>query len=243
MMKPLTLLAISGSPRKKGNSVQFLADTLAVLPELNWSVTVTEYSFAAKKFSPCIGCLSCYKKGGECVFQDDFQELRELWVGADIILYAFPIYGLNMPGQMKCFLDRLGNAFYGYYPVSSVRHLKVIGALPQGGVSMGGQEISNLFVMAHAALMNSVYVSGDGAHVGSGAISGAGGNPNSFREKLAAEEPAYCQELAMARNMLTRMVEMAAILRSGALSLAETLAQDAHYGPPLQRMRKSAGEE
>ncbi len=239
-MRPLQLLAIVASPRKQGNSNTFLQDTLQGLEDVAFPVEVSRYFFAGKQFGPCTGCLACYKNGGKCVVQDDYAELRQLWIDADLILYAFPIYALGMPGQLKCFLDRLGNSFYGYYEVSSVRHIKVIGALPQGGVSMGGQELSNQAVMEHAALFNSVYVSGDGAHVGSGAIAGAGGNRKSLLEKGEVQEPAYMAEVAMARNMLKRMVEMAAILQSGVLSLKQTLQQDPRYLPLINRLEEKS---
>ena len=235
-MKPLKLLAISASPRKDGNSRQFLTDTLKFLDDQMFPVNVTEYSFAGKKFGPCIGCLACYKNGGKCVINDDYEDLRQLWIASDIILYAFPVYALSMPGQMKCFIDRLGNSFYGHYEISYVRHLKVIGALAQGGVYMGGQEICNQSIMQHANLLSSVYTSGDGVHAGCGAIVGAGGNRNSLREKAASCDPGYAAELKMAQNTLKRMVEMAAILRAGVLGLKEKLSRDPRYLPALARM-------
>lgn len=235
-MKPLNLLAISASPRKDGNSYQFLTDTLKSLKDQMFPVDVTEYSFAGKKLSPCNGCLACYKNGGKCIIKDDYEELRQLWIDSDIILYAFPVYHLGMPGQMKCFIDRLGNTFYGHYKISYVRHLKVIGALAQGGVYMGGQEICNQAVMQHANLLASVYTSGDGVHAGCGAIVGAGGNRHSLREKSANSDPGYIHEMEMARSSLKRMVEMAAILRIGTLGLKENLSQDPRYLPALTRM-------
>lgn len=238
-MKSLKLLAISASPRKNGNSSQFLNDTLEFLEDQIFPVDVTKYSFAGKKFGHCIGCLACYKNGGKCIIKDDFEVLRQLWIDSDIILYSFPVYALNMPGQMKCFIDRLGNTFYGHYEISYVRHLKVIGALTQGGVYMGGQEISNQAVMQHANLLASVYTSGDGVHVGCGAIAAAavgGGNRNSLQEKSEKGDPGYLASLKMAESTLTRMVEMAAILQTGVLGLNKELSQDSRYLPALARM-------
>lgn len=235
-MKSLKLLGISASPRKNGNSSQFLKDTLKALEDQKFPVDVKKYSFAGKKFGPCIGCLNCYNNGGKCIINDDFEELRQLWIDSDIILYSFPVYALNMPGQLKCFIDRLGNAFHGYFEIGRVRHLKVIGALAQGGVYMGGQEISNQAVMQHANLLTSVFTSGDGVHGGCGAIAGAGGNRNSLREKSKENDSGYLVELKMAKSTLKRMVEMAAILQTGVLGLRKDLGQDPRYLPALERM-------
>lgn len=236
-MKSLKLLGISGSPRKNGNSFQLLTDTLKAIEDQKFSVNVTKYSFAGKNIGPCIGCLNCYNNGGKCIINDDFEELRQLWIDSDIILYSFPVYALNMPGQLKCFIDRLGNAFHGY-ETSHLRHLKVIGALAQGGVYMGGQEISNQTVMQHANLLTSVFTSGDGVHGGCGAIAGVGGNRNSLREKGEDGDPGYYAELKMAKSTLKRMIEMAAILQTGVLGLRNELSQDPVYLPALERMSK-----
>jgi len=112
--------------------------------------------------------------------------------------------------------------------------MKVVACLAQGGVSMGGQEIANLAVMQHAALLNNFYVSADGAHVGSGAVSGEGGNKDSFREKGKTADPAYLRSVKEAQSMLQRMIETAEILRTGLLALKNEL--DSGYTHCIHRM-------
>ena len=232
------LLAICGSPRKNGNSAVYLEDTLNVLDKMSFSVEVTRFKFAGKRIGPCTGCLACYKNGGKCVERDDFSELREMWLRADIVLYAVPVYHIGITGQLKCFFDRLGNSLYGCFDGNPVRHMKVVAGLAQGGVAMGGQELANLTIMQHAALLNNIYISSDNAHVGCGAVSGPGGNKNAFREKAAKSDPGYAFEVADAQNMLRRAVELAEILRAGIRGLESELRNDKCYAPCILRTER-----
>ncbi|MDL2264328.1 flavodoxin family protein [Synergistaceae bacterium OttesenSCG-928-I11] len=218
----IRLLAVMASPRANGNSAwiihELLEDTGRDIP-----VKSTVYSMSGKRISPCTGCLGCYKNGGDCVIRDDFQELKSLWVSNDAILYVMPVYHLGVPGQLKCFFDRLGNTFHGQPPQ---KHRKVIGAIAQGGISMGGQELTNLYLMSHALIMHSFFVIGDRAQLGIGLVSGVGGNRDSFREKSVSGETGYVRDLEISRNMLRRLVETTAIIRAGISLVCETQEED-----------------
>ena len=108
--RPVKVLAISASPRNPSNSEVFLQEALGVLPTLRIQTDVTVYHFRGKNFRPCIACLQCFKNGGMCILQDDFESLRQLWLAADCIIYSLPVYVVGIPGVLKCFLDRLHNA-------------------------------------------------------------------------------------------------------------------------------------
>ena len=160
----LIVLGINGSPRE-GNSLFLLKEALQASREVDQEkVAVEEYSFRGKKFGPCVGCFRCVedKSLGECVIKDDFQHLRDLWLKADVILYSVPVYHVGIPGQVKCFIDRLGNTINRYYRLTSPRFLKVIGAIAQGTHFAAGQELAVTFLLHHAVLKNCLPVSGDG---------------------------------------------------------------------------------
>jgi multimeric flavodoxin WrbA len=234
----LKLLGIAASPRGNGNSVFLLEETIKRLDAAPFEVESKTCCLAGKKIFPCNGCLACYKNGGKCVLNDDFEAIREMWIDADVVLYSLPVYHAGVPGQLKCFFDRLGNSFYGYYATGPARHMKVVGSISQGGVPMGGQEMSNLYIMTHAALMYSFFVAGDSGHMGTGLVSGRGGNRSAFKEKAETEEKSYLEQIAVASNMLRRMVETAAIIRTGIWDLREILTEDAHYLPFIKQMEK-----
>lgn len=237
-MKKIKLLAVNASPRS-GNSRFLLEKSIEDVPAYLADTEIERYSFRAKKILPCISCFKCVDNGGCCVIKDDFEELRQMWIKADVIIYSFPVYHLSIPGQLKCFIDRLGNAFYGYYEVTSVRHMKVIGILAQGMHFFGGQELATSTLIHHAVLMNSIPISGDGWH----SYTGASGwthnrmDNKALEELLGEQEPDVEITITAAKSVVKRCIEAAAIIKNGVLSLEAVLAKDPRYGPFLDRLK------
>ncbi len=97
------VLAISGSPRRKGNTEILCLETLEGAKEVGAEI---EFDTVARKdISGCDGCFTCGQKG-ICHIKDDAQPMFEKMNAADGIIFATPVYHWNMTGQMKCFLDR-----------------------------------------------------------------------------------------------------------------------------------------
>lgn len=102
------VLIISSSPRINGNS-----DTLAHEFEqgaLKAGNHVDFVNLAKKKINYCLACYGCREKH-RCVQKDDFNEILELALKADVILLATPVYFYSMSGQLKVFIDRLVAAY------------------------------------------------------------------------------------------------------------------------------------
>ena len=59
-----------------------------------------------KKINYCLGCNTCQKNGGTCVYTDDVPLILEKMIKADIIVLASPIYFYSITGQMKTLIDR-----------------------------------------------------------------------------------------------------------------------------------------
>jgi uncharacterized protein (UPF0297 family) len=74
--------------------------------------------------------------------------------------------------------------------------------------------------------------------MGTGFISGRGGNRDSFRNMAASDNKNYIEEMTGARNMLHRMVEAASILKEGVLQLRGVLSGDPQYVPFIERAEK-----
>lgn len=53
----------------------------------------------------CLGCYHCLNKGG-CVHKDDHEALVDKILAADGVIYATPVYILNMGATLKRYLDR-----------------------------------------------------------------------------------------------------------------------------------------
>ncbi len=101
--KPMKILVLTGSPRKNGNSATLAAQFIKGAEEAGHAVT--RFDAALKNVHPCIACNSC-GMDGPCVFQDDFQFVREHIVPADLVAFATPMYYFGFSSQLKAVLDR-----------------------------------------------------------------------------------------------------------------------------------------
>jgi len=111
MSERLVLLGISASPRKGGNSETVLDEALRSAEGFDGATVETErFTLAGTRLSPCLACYGCIDAQGECVIPDGFQALRDAWLRADAILYSIPVFAMSIPGQLKCFFDRLANS-------------------------------------------------------------------------------------------------------------------------------------
>lgn len=237
-MNKINLLAISVSPRK-GNSQYLLEEALKCVSQLSISTELQRFSFAGKKIEPCTGCLRCYKNGGKCIIKDDFEDVRQMWIAADAIIYSSPVYVANIPGHFKSFLDRLHNSFYGYYNgVTSMRHLKAIGFIIQGACMYGGQELAMQTIINHAILINSVPVAPDGSYIGAGGWTGEQNDPKAIEKRAFEGIQDVSMTVNIARNVVQRTVEVAAIIKAGVESLKDVLKEDPRYIPYVEKILK-----
>ena len=97
------VLGISTSPRPDGNSDSLLRQALAGAESAKASV---EYvSLRDLKIGPCIECNSCYTTG-MCRIEDDYQGLLQMMLDADRLIFAAPIFFMNVCAQAKTLIDR-----------------------------------------------------------------------------------------------------------------------------------------
>jgi multimeric flavodoxin WrbA len=102
-------LLISGSPRKDGNTCQLLGTCAGVL-EAN-GIPTELISLAGKTMRGCTACLWCRNHQDEkrCVIQnDDFQDIFNKMVEADIIVVGSPVYFGSAVPELMALLDRAG---------------------------------------------------------------------------------------------------------------------------------------
>ncbi len=237
-MQPLKVLAISASPRLKGNTSFLMEESLKTLDGFFLPTEIETYHFAGKKMQACIGCLKCYTNGGDCIVKDDFQKLRELWLWSDCVIYFAPVYVAGIPGQLKCFIDRLSNSEFGLYEVTSARHLRTIGAVMQGGDFPGGQELGIVDIMRHAAMASCIYIPPDGSYFGSGGWAD-GPDGVELKAKLERQAPDMILTLETAQSIVRRSVELAAVVRRGMGDMRELFSSDPRYKPYYERLDAS----
>lgn len=102
----MKVLAINGSPRgENGCTNMMLQPLLEGMCQAGAKTKIIKLD--DKQIHHCIGCFSCWTKTpGKCVFNDDMAELLNKIIGADIIVYATPLYYFTTTGLFKNFLDR-----------------------------------------------------------------------------------------------------------------------------------------
>lgn len=105
----MKVLAINGSPRKKGNTAFALQQVGSSLREESIDFEIVH--IGQKAIHGCIDCGKCKSNtNGKCSsFNDVVNEVLPLMCEADALLLGSPVYYSSIAGTMKCFLDR---AFY-----------------------------------------------------------------------------------------------------------------------------------
>lgn len=94
---------IAGSPRRKGNTETLLDRFLAGAESAG--AQVDKIVLARLKIAGCIACDGCWEDG-RCVVQDDFQNVYEQLIAADVIALAAPLFFWSVPAQVKALIDR-----------------------------------------------------------------------------------------------------------------------------------------
>lgn len=115
MMKKI--LIISTSLHKDSNS-EYLAKTFYNGAKEGGN-QVEFVSLVGKTIGFCTGCLAC-QRTQRCVIKDDAIEIADKVKGADILVFATPIYYYEMCGQMKTILDRCNPLYPSEYSFRDV---------------------------------------------------------------------------------------------------------------------------
>lgn len=103
----MKVLAINGSPRMdKGTTAVILNPFLEGLEDAG--ATTSLYYTSKMSIKPCRGCFACSINGtGICWQQDDVTGIYSEVAGADVWIFATPVYISGPTGPLKMFIDRL----------------------------------------------------------------------------------------------------------------------------------------
>jgi multimeric flavodoxin WrbA len=97
------ILAIYGSPRRKGNTALLLQKAVEGAREAH--ANVEEIVLRDLKISPCLEIYGC-KETGRCVIQDDFQPLYDKLLKCRGLMLASPIFFYTVSALTKSMMDR-----------------------------------------------------------------------------------------------------------------------------------------
>lgn len=99
----MKIVVLQGSPNKKGSTF-ILADCFRQGAEAAGH-TVEMIDVAHAHIHPCTGCVHCGYEG-PCVQKDDVESIRKKILGADMLVFATPLYYYGMSAQLKTLIDR-----------------------------------------------------------------------------------------------------------------------------------------
>jgi multimeric flavodoxin WrbA len=105
-MMLMKVLAISGSPRPKGNTHLLLQEALKVLEAEG--VQTAYLSLHDKQILPCRACLKCAEDKNRCAQEDDFMPIYEAMAAADGLIVGSPVYFGSATPNLMALLDRAG---------------------------------------------------------------------------------------------------------------------------------------
>jgi multimeric flavodoxin WrbA len=99
----VTVLGISTSPRRHGNTEILLDEVLRGAQDAGGSVE--KIVLNNMKIGPCRECEQCIETG-HCVVQDDMQTVYGKLIETDRLAFASPIFFMGLCAQAKALVDR-----------------------------------------------------------------------------------------------------------------------------------------
>jgi multimeric flavodoxin WrbA len=102
-MDPCEIVAVYGSPRRRGNTATLLGQAVAGAREAG--AQVEEIVLRDLKLSACLEIYSC-RSDGECRIRDDFQRVRDRILSARGLMLASPIFYYTVSAHTKAFMER-----------------------------------------------------------------------------------------------------------------------------------------
>ena len=101
----MKVLVIMASPRK-GNTyraAERIREIMKETAQVDWEYVMLR----DLHLEQCRGCANCIVKGEEfCPLKDDIADLTQRMHDADGVIFASPVYALQVTGLMKVFIDR-----------------------------------------------------------------------------------------------------------------------------------------
>ena len=106
------IVAIYGSPRRKGNTATLLKKTIE--GALDSGAEVEEIVLRDLKISPCLEIYGCMQ-AGECAIKDDFQMVRDKILASQGLILASPVFFYAVSSHTKILMDRFQSLWVKKY--------------------------------------------------------------------------------------------------------------------------------
>src|SRR5210317_623196 len=150
-------LAISGSPRKGGNTELLLKEVLTELNDAGWKTDLLKVGGTAIR--GCIACEKCFEnKDNECaVEKDKFNNIFSEMLKADAIILGSPTYFAAVSADLKALIERAGYVAYANDQAFAGKLGAAVVAVRRGGATHAYDTINHMFQMSRMILPGSTY--------------------------------------------------------------------------------------
>ena len=111
------IIAIYGSPRRKGNTALLLDQAVQGAEEAG--AEVQKIILQDLEISPCLEIYGC-KETGRCSLQDDFQKVYDQLQQCQGLMLASPIFFYTVSAQTKILMDRCQSLWVKKYWIDRV---------------------------------------------------------------------------------------------------------------------------
>lgn len=173
---PKSVLIINGSPRAQNGYTDFyLQPFIKGLKKV--CIDVEMVYLERIKIKSCKGCMNCMMgESGDCIYdgKDDFEQLYEKQLNADLVVFAFPLFMDGMPAILKNYFDRTLRSDYPFKieATSDIRHSRrivknqtmmvfsICGFIGKRNFKAVQEHFKQLSVSRHMPLIGEIYRSG-----------------------------------------------------------------------------------
>ena len=115
----MKIRVVTGSPRRGGSS---FAMTDAFIREAEQcGHAVERFDAAFMKVGGCHACMTCYKTGRACSFNEEFDAVAASILSSDVVVFTMPVYWYSIPAQIKGVIDCLFSLVVGGKQVAGKR--------------------------------------------------------------------------------------------------------------------------
>ena len=141
-MKHPKIVAIYGSPRRKGNTATLMQK--AIEGARDSGADVEEIVLRDLKISPCLEIYGCLK-AGECAIKDDFQMVRDKILNSRGLILASPVFFYTVSSHTKMLMDRFQSLWVKKYWVDKAPKGQQVNSRKGLFISVGATSGKKLF--------------------------------------------------------------------------------------------------
>ena len=150
-------LALSGSPRKGGNTEILLDHVLEPLRAGGWETELLR--IGGQELRGCLACGKCFEnRNRRCVIEKDiFNQVVEKMFRADAILLGSPTYYTDVSAEMKALIDRSGFVARANGSLFAGKIGAAVVAVRRAGSTHAFDTINHLFLISQMIVPGSTY--------------------------------------------------------------------------------------